>query len=169
MKKPLVFGLLGLLVAAAIALGASVTVFAQDETPTPELTNPGRPGGFMHRGPRMDSTALEAAANALGMTADELSTQLWGGKTLADVAEEQGVELAEVQAAVQAAQAQATRDAIQQAVDEGSMTQEKADWLLEGLDKGFWSGFGRGGHGGFGMGGFGLRPDKGMLDPGADS
>src|SRR5574341_1407647 len=40
---------------------------------------------------------LEAAAKALGMTADELSTQLWGGRSLADLADKAGVDLQKVQ------------------------------------------------------------------------
>ncbi len=168
MKKPLVLGLLGLLVAGVIVFAASRTVFAQEATPTPDTSTTAPRIGRMHRGMMHDGVTLEAAAGALGMTADELSTQLWGGKTLADLAEEKGVDLADVQAAVQAAQEQATRDNIQQAVEDGDMTQEKADWLLEGLDKGFWSGFGRGGYG-HGFGGFGGRPEKGPILPGADS
>jgi hypothetical protein len=106
---------------------------------------------------------LEAAAEALGMTADEMSTQLWGGRTLADMADEAGVELQAVRDAVEAACEQATRDAIEQAVEDGRLTREQADWLLEGLDNGYWGGgfghgFGFGRGRGFGRGGtFGSR------------
>lgn len=105
----------------------------------------------------------EAAADALNMTVDELKTQLWAGESLADLAETAGVELTDVQAAVQAACQTATKDAIEQAVTDGTLTREHADWLLEGLEKGFWGadngslglggrgrGFGPGGHGGRG-------------------
>jgi hypothetical protein len=94
---------------------------------------------------------LDAAAKALGMTTDELTTQLWAGETLSSLAEQKGVDLTTLQKAVNAACTQATRDAIEQAVKDGAMTREKADWLLEGLDKGFW-----GGEGDFGIG-FGPR------------
>jgi hypothetical protein len=102
---------------------------------------------------------LEAAAKVLGMTADEVSTALQGGSTLQDLADQAGVELADVQAAIQAAHATEMRDRITQAVADGTITQENADWLLEGLDKGFigvpGAGFGMGGgHHGPG-GGFG--------------
>jgi hypothetical protein len=104
-------------------------------------------------------TGLEAAAKALGMTADELSTQLWGGETLSSLAEKAGVDLQDVRDAVNAACQQATRDAIEQAVTDGTITREHADWLLEGLDKGYWGsgvgGFGFGPHGFGGHGGFG--------------
>jgi hypothetical protein len=45
------------------------------------------------------------------------------------------------------------RAQIEQAVTDGTMSQDKADWLLEGLDKGFLDGPGFGfgfGHGGGG-------------------
>jgi hypothetical protein len=75
------------------------------------------------------------------MTVDEMNAQLWGGKTLADLAEEQGVAIADVQAAVQAAVVAARQDAMRTAIDtalsNGTITQEHADWLLEGLDQGF--------------------------------
>jgi transcriptional regulator with XRE-family HTH domain len=90
---------------------------------------------------------LEAAAQALGMTADELTAALKEGKTLEQLAEEKGVDIAEGQAALQAERETEMRERIQQALDAGTITQEHADWLLEGLDKGF-----LGKPGGFGIG-----------------
>jgi transcriptional regulator with XRE-family HTH domain len=108
------------------------------------------------RPPRLGSVELEAAAKALGMTTDELSSALKEGKTLQELADAAGVKIEDVQAAIQAAHATELRDRIQQAVDDGTITQENANWLLEGLDKGFIGvpgAFGFGGHGhGFGMG-----------------
>ena len=43
------------------------------------------------------------------------------------------------------------KDKIAQAVKDGKMTQEQADWLLQGLEKGY-TGKGRGGMFGFGHG-----------------
>lgn len=171
MKKSLIFGLIGLLVAGAIAAVASVTVFAQDATPTPETTEE-QPFERPFRHWWLDGTELEAAAGALGMTTDELKTRLQDGATLQELADEAGVDLADVRAAIQAARIEATRAAIQQAVTDGEMSQDKADWLLEGLDKGYWLGhrFGPRGRGGaFGFGDFGLRPDRGLEVPGIDS
>lgn len=59
------------------------------------------------------------------------------GKTLAEISEEQGVELEAVHDAIKAARAEAMQRAIQQAVEDGRLSQEKADWLLEGLEQGF--------------------------------
>ena len=62
-----------------------------------------------------------AAAQALGLTVDELQTQLWAGEALADLATAAGVDLQVVQDAVTAANVAATRTAIAQAVTEGTL------------------------------------------------
>lgn len=57
-----------------------------------------------------------------------------------------GMDIADVQSAIQTAHKGEMRAQIQQAVEDGTMTQNKADWLLEGLDKGYLDGgsvFGR--------------------------
>ncbi len=136
------------------ALGATIA-YAQDGTsPTPPADGlrggpcPGHGHGFLGQ------AELQAAADALGMTTDELSTELKSGKTLQDLANAAGVDLKVVQDAIKAAHATEMRQQITQAVTDGTMTQEKADWLLEGLDKGFLDGPG------FGFG-FGHRPAGG--------
>jgi hypothetical protein len=161
MSKFLKFAGMALAAAAVVALGSSATAFAQEATPAAPTAPLAHRGGFGF-GPNSQA-ALEAAAEALGMTADELSTQLWGGKTLAELADEAGVDLQVVRDAVEAAQLQAVRDAIAQAVEDGSITQAQADWLLEGLENGYWGGNGFG-HG-FGMGRGGMR---GFSAPGSN-
>ena len=117
---------------------------------------------------------LEAAATALGTTAADLETQLRSGQTLEELATAANVDLTDVQAAIDAACQQANRDAIEAAVTAGTLTREKADWLLEGLDQGFWGtstsgpGFGFGFGGGHGRGGFGPHgPRDGAPDSAA--
>ncbi len=106
---------------------------------------------------RLGSTELEAAAKALGMTTDELTTALKSGKTLEQLATDKGVDYQKVKDAVSAAHAAEMRKQIEQAVTDGNMTRAKADWLLEGLDKGYLDGpgvgFGFGGPRGHGYGG----------------
>ena len=153
---------IAVLVGIVAALGISSVASAQSSvTPTPTApTEQAAPrDGFGPRGLHSQA-ALEAAAKALDMTADELSAELWGGKTLADIAEEKGVDIADVQAAVEAAQIAETKTAIEQAVTDGAVTQDKADWLIEGLDAGYW---GPGAEGGFG---FGMGPGMGHGGPG---
>jgi hypothetical protein len=88
------------------------------------------------------------------MTSDEVSAALAGGKTLEDLATAAKVDIQDVKDAINAVHAEEMRANIAAAVADGSMSQEKADWLLVGLDKGFLDG----GHG-FGFGG--SHGDKG--------
>jgi hypothetical protein len=69
---------------------------------------------------------VEIAAQALGMTADELHTALKGGQTLAQVAESKGVN---VQVVVDALVASATNH-INEEVASGELTQAEADEKL---------------------------------------
>ena len=152
MKTKLSVWIGGLLIALLVVgvLGAT-NVYAQGAST--DLFHGRGPGGG--RGPRLGTAELEAAAKALNMTTDELKADLESGKTLEQVAEDAGVDFADVQEAVQAAHATEMRTGIQQAVEDGTITQENADWLLEGLDKGF-----IGVPGGFGFDGpHGPRPD----------
>lgn len=88
----------------------------------PERGDHDGPGhGGHRRGPR-----LEAAATALGMTVEELRTELKGGATLAQVAEAQGVE---VQVVIDALVDQAEAHLAEE-VASGEHTQEEADAKL---------------------------------------
>ena len=147
MKKKTSILIGGLLAVAMIFGAASVTTaYAQDGTPpTPPAEQPGDGRGHGRRG--MGETELAAAAKVLGITTDELSTALKDGKTLADLATTAGVDIQDVQDAISAAHAVEMRTRIEAGVADGTISQEKADWLLEGLDKGFLDepGFGFGG------------------------
>jgi hypothetical protein len=140
------------------------TVFAQTDTPstqaTPTPCKPfwGRGFGFWGGG---WTTDFDAVAKALNLTPTQLFEELHSGKTLEEIATAQGVDMTKVQEAANASRIQAMKDAIAQAVKDGKITQEQADWLLQGLDKGylgkgrgFGFGFGRGMRGG--MRGFGM-------------
>lgn len=154
MKKKILILVSGLL-AALMVLGVvgATAAYAQSSTDMPfHGRGPGE-----GRGPRLGDAELEAAAKVLGMTTDELSSALQDGKTLQDLADAAGVDIEDVHAAIQAVHETELRDRIQQAVDDGTMTQEKADWLLEGLDKGFLEGPG------FGFG-FGAPHGPGLKD-----
>jgi len=148
----------GALAIALLAVGAygATTVYADDSNPPQPFgqRGPGGPGGHGLCG--LDSASLEAVAGALDMSTDDLSAALADGKTLQDLADEAGVDIQEVKDALNAVRAENMREQIAQAVEDGNMTQEKADWLLEGLDKGFLDGPG------FGFGhGFDGHPGKG--------
>ena len=149
MKKKIMIVLGGLL-AVVMVFGAvsATTAYAQAGTTTQHDGGRGHGGG---RG--LGDAELTAAAKVLGMTADELSTALSEGKTLEDLATAATVDIQDVQAAISAAHAVEIRARIEAGLADGTISQEKADWLLEGLDKGFLDG----GHG-FGLGG--PRGDK---------
>ncbi len=181
MKK--LVGILGVVALVAV-LGALAANAAFAQTTTPQTaapqttapqaqatpTTPGAQQGTKQRGgdfgflfPGGSTAAFDAEAKALNLTPTQLFEQLHSGKTLSDIAAAQGVDLATVQSAAQAVQAQSMKDQIAQAVKDGTMTQAQADWLLQGLDKGYIDAgrgfglFGGGrGPGGHGMGGLGL-------------
>jgi hypothetical protein len=144
----------GVLVALLVAvLVGATSAYAQGSSDP--LSHGNGPGGG-RRG--FGSLAgLQAAAQALGMTTDELITALRSGQTLEQIAEAEGVDFADVEAAIQEARETEFRERIQQAVDAGTITQTHADWLLEGLEQGFIGGSGRGFHFG-GMPGPGTSP-----------
>ena len=78
----------------------------------------GMRGGFF-----MGTTAFDAAAKALGMTTQDLMTELRSGKTLADVATEKNVKADDVKAAIVGA----VNAQVDQAVKDGKLTQTQAD------------------------------------------
>ena len=88
----------------------------------------------------LDGAALEAVADVLNMSPDEVTAALEDGKTLPDLAEGAGVDMEDIKNALDALHAETMREHIAQAVEDGTMSQDKADWLLEGLDKGFMDG-----------------------------
>ncbi len=151
MKKKISI-LIGAMVAVAMLFGAAkvTTAYAQDGTPaTPVAGQDGDKHG--HGGRGMGESELAAVATVLGMTSDEISTALKDGKTLDDLATTAGVDIQDVRDAISAAHAVEMRANIEAGVADGTISQEKADWLLEGLDKGYLDGpgFGFGGpHGG---------------------
>lgn len=139
---------IGAIVVVLLAVGVYgvTTVYADDNTPPQPFGERG-PGG--PRGGRgLDGPALEAVANVLDMSTEDLSAALEDGKTLQELADEAGVDMQEIFDAMSAVRAESMRKRITQAVEDGTITQEHADWLFEGLDKGFLDGpgFGFGGH-----------------------
>ena len=78
----------------------------------------GRPGGPM---------GGEVLAEALGMSVEDFQAALAEGQTPQEIAQAQGIDWADVEAALQAA----AEDHLQQAVDDGKLTQEQADAILE--------------------------------------
>ena len=147
--------LIGGLLVALLVVGVIGATHAYAQGSPAALFN-GRGPGDGRGGHGLGQPELDAAAKVLGMTSTELSTALQGGKTLEQVATDKGVDIQKVKDAIQAAHVTEMRARIKQAVTDGKLTQANADWLLEGLDKGYIGvpgAFGLGGpHGGHGMG-----------------
>jgi polyhydroxyalkanoate synthesis regulator phasin len=102
----------------------AVTKALQDALPKFEQ-GPGRRGGpFGRFGAGL---ALDAAAKVLGITADELRTELQSGKTIAEIAKAHGIDVQKVIDGL-AADAKTKLDA---AVKAGKLTQEQADARLK--------------------------------------
>jgi hypothetical protein len=141
--------------------------------------------GFGRDGLRFGGELLSVVADKLGIEVTDLRTEMQSGKTIADIAEEKGVETSAIVDAIVAAQ----QENLDQAVTDGRLTQEQADARLETfktyaeafinattLPRGGWNGMpgmggpGMGPHGnwgGFGgRGGFGGHGGPGQL-PGA--
>ncbi len=114
---------------AGLVEDGSITDAQADEVAT-TLAESGLGGhGHGHGGGRLD---LSTAATALDMTEDELREALRADDTsLADVAGQQGVEVATLVDALVTAQ----QERIDQAVEDGDLTQERADERLADLEE----------------------------------
>ncbi len=133
MKKTLV--ILAVLGIALLTLGTAGYVYAQSQTPpagfapgsgmSPQGMRPAR-GGFRGQGDSpLHDYMVAALADAFGLTPEELETMHDNGTTLWDYAAEQGMTVADFQAAMESART----TALEQAVADGVITQEQADWM----------------------------------------
>jgi len=112
--------------------------------------------GFGERGPRGGVQVMDAAATVLGMSVDDLMTELKDGKSLADVAEAKGISVEKLTADL-LGQVKVQLDG---RVSDGELTQEQADSIYAQTESNIdqivsgQSGFFGGGrfHGGRGLG-----------------
>lgn len=111
---------------AGLVTDGTITQEQADEVATtldealPRGRGHGGPGG--HGGMRVGHPALDTAATTLGVTLDELRTALKGGKSLADVAADEGVEK---QVLIDALVARAEEHLAEHA-ERGDVTEEQA-------------------------------------------
>ncbi|MFQ5613814.1 MAG: hypothetical protein ACE5H9_16950 [Anaerolineae bacterium] len=85
-----------------------------------------RPGQAQQAGRRV---AVQAIADTLDMSVEELMEALRGGQTVQDIAAEKGVEMADLAEAIY----QAGVEAVNAAVEEGKLSQDQADRILDRL------------------------------------
>lgn len=120
MKKITKAGWIGILLVAILTLTGALTAFALDE-------NPPRPP---HRW--LDHDAIVAVfAEVLGITPEEVEAAWDEGKNLEDLCDELGLDLEETRSQIEERLQVLRAEAIQQAVDDGEISQELADALLE--------------------------------------
>lgn len=170
-----------MLVLLVLIAGVVGVVLAQDPTPPPadvcpfgEACGSYGMGGYGMRGFGYAGSMPTLLAEALSMTVEELYAAQTAGQTVAEIAAAQGVELAEVVAAVLVPHA----ERMAQSVADGYLTQEQADamlatmtehltWRFENAGAGFGGGCGMIGPGGYGpsgdTGNYGWRGHRGGM------
>jgi hypothetical protein len=94
------------------------------------LRGPGRPGGPGLRFGFGPGKSLDAAAKFLGLTDEQLRTQLRSGKSLADVAKDRGKTVEDLKAAMKTA----ITAELAQAVKDGKLTDAQRTQMLQNLD-----------------------------------
>ena len=78
----------------------------------------------------MHEQVMTAVATRLGMTYDQLITALQNGQTIAQLADAKGVSLEALQQVADTART----NALNQLVQQGVITREQADWMLDRMD-----------------------------------
>jgi hypothetical protein len=159
-------GVIGALVVVVALVGATAAL-AQGPGQSDTFTPPGR--AQMQRGAgaglrvmAVDQDEMhDAIAEALGISLAELEAARAEGKTLFVLAQELGVDFTEVREAMSAVH----EASLEQAVTDGTISQEQADWMLSrlggqggqasGMGRGFGGGLAQGMGRGAGNGGFG--------------
>ncbi len=142
MKKILIIGTL--VIAAVLAFGAIGVAYAQTATPNQTGTGlmAGGRGGM--RGQAGDSLLqdymLAGFATAFDMQVADLQVRIEAGDTMYDVA----LELGYTQETFSELMVTVRTDAINQALADGVITQEQADWMLSRLSQRAAGGFGTG-------------------------
>jgi len=124
-----------------------IPVQAEDDNPWPW---PGHGRGWGGPG-----AILETVAEVLGLAPEDLRSEMQGGKSVAEVAEARGVDTQSIVDAINAE----IEQWVQEAVNEGRLTQEQADRILDSLAdfdgerlQGLMTPFGLHMRGGFGRG-----------------
>jgi hypothetical protein len=82
-------------------------------------------GAFDEQAGLLHDEMIAIYAEKLGISVDEIQTRLEAGETMADIAVSQGLTLTEFQTL----RDEVREEAIALAVDEGTLTQEQADWM----------------------------------------
>ena len=131
MNKTLKFSLIAALVVAVIGITSVGVTYAQGDDPT-------HPHDIL--------------AELLGLTSDELRDEIQSGTSVEELADAAGVDLDAFRAEMQETRAEEHKVRLQEALENGDITQEQYDWMMEGVENGYMGGRGFGGF--KGRGGF---------------
>ncbi|MFC2004763.1 DUF2680 domain-containing protein [Chloroflexota bacterium] len=129
MKKGLkLLGLaVGIVAIMALTLGSTVYADASDETGTQSHY-----AGYGWHGLRGEGVVCsETVSELLGLTPEELCELRQEGKSLAEIAVDQGVTVDELVEAIMAEKI----EAVQVRVDDGTLTQEQADLMIQRMEE----------------------------------
>ncbi|GAP06745.1 hypothetical protein ATHL_01605 [Anaerolinea thermolimosa] len=129
MNKKVLFGVVGIALAAVLAFAVVPQVFAQAPTPETQQTPAWGSRGWMMGGGvhPMHEYMEEAVAGKLGITEEDLEKELASGKTMWQVAEERGFTQDEFLSMMREARSQA----LDKMVADGVITQAQADWMKD--------------------------------------
>ena len=115
------------IVAALVLVLAVVGVAAAQSDPPENPADTGESTGFPWKtntdGQGRRTARINGLAEAFGMTVEELKAELSSGKTVAELAKEKGIDLQQMAV-------DKLTERLQQAVDNGRLTQEEADQKL---------------------------------------
>jgi len=155
MLKKFTIGIGTLLAIGVLALFTVGSAYAQAPTPTAPTT-PQTPFGYAWgRVGYGAGIVSDAVAKLLGMSAEDIYAERNAGKTLSEIAQEKGITDQQVIDAMLAGQ----KEVIDQALADGNITQDQADWMLERMKTNapfmLSNPFGPGGKGGMRGGGYG--------------
>ncbi len=141
MKK--IFAVILVVAVAAVALGTVGMVYAQAPTPQAPVNGTGYGYGNMGAGMRagrmgqnefagtgegvLHDALIAAYAKELGISVEDLNARLLAGETLSDIAFAKGLTVEEFQTLRTDVRAQA----VAQAVADGTLTQEQAEWMAQ--------------------------------------
>jgi len=86
---------------------------------------------WLEPGKKLEGRSLERIASILGITLEELQAELESGKSIADIVSEHGLTMEQFRQKQQ----ELRKAEILQQLNEGKITQEQADKMLQGKDK----------------------------------
>jgi hypothetical protein len=156
MKKTLWIAVVIVLALGVVGALSAGVAFAQGGQPPSGSMLGGRGYGPMHE------YVEKALATKLGLTEKQVEDELAAGKTMFQIALDNGVEQEDLATFMN----EVHQDAFAKAVEDGVMTREQADWMLQRMQNMYQNGFGPGNcpmHDGQGGGyGPGMMQNRGL-------